>query len=155
MGAGLMPVPAGAEQAIVVGVNVANVSVHGQSNRLGVEAFGLGCPSNSPRVLAAGVFRDRDRLRLGTPRIQSANVSSKLVSVVRVELSVTFCSPLTHACPSVGIGETLLFGSRQRVLLDQDSLAFVAVPSTTEADDDRFQGRIPAGPSGQRCVAAG
>ena len=90
MGAGLMPVPAGAEQAIVVGVNVANVSVHGQSNRLGVEAFGLGCPSNSPRVLAAGVFGDRDRLRLGTARIESEKLSSIVFSVVRVDLIFMF-----------------------------------------------------------------
>ena len=150
-----MPVPAGAEQAIVVGVNVTNVGVNGQSNRLAVEAFGLGCPSNSPRILAAGVFGDRHRLRLWTVRIQSANAPGKLVSVLRVELSVTLRSSLAHACPGVGIGETLLFGSCQSILLDQNSLAFVAVSCATEPHDDRFQRRIPAGPPRQRCVAAG
>ena len=155
MGAGLLPVPAGAEQAIVVRVDVANVSVHGQSNRLAVEALGLGCPSNSPRILAAGVFRDRDGFWLWTAWVESANAPSKLIPVMRVELSVTLRTPLTHACPSVGIRETLLFGARQRILLNEDSLAFVALPSATKADHDRFQGRIAAGPPGQSCVAAG
>ena len=94
MGAGFLPVPARAEQVVVVGVNVANSS-----------------------------------LTLGSAR--------------------------AHAGSSLRIGETLLFGSGQRVFLDQDSLAFVAVASTTEAYDDRFEGGVAPGPPRQSCVAAG
>jgi len=76
-------------------------------------------------------------------------VPSKLGSVVFVDSSVTLGSPRPRAGSSLRIGETLLFGSGQRVFLDQDSLALVAVASTTEAYDDRFEGGVAAGPPRQ------
>ena len=88
--ASLVPLPAGTEQLVVVCVNVPNVGAHGECDRLGIEPLCIGTTTNTTRMLEAGMLRDRDRLRLGAPRVQAADVRGKLAAVVDVDFGIAF-----------------------------------------------------------------
>jgi hypothetical protein len=73
------------QQAIVVRVDVTNVSAHRQSNRLEVEPLRLGASADAAGVLETGMLRDSDRFRLRTPRIEIANVLGEVRTIPQVE----------------------------------------------------------------------
>jgi len=113
--------------------------IHGQRDRITVEGLGFGGASDSPRILATGMFGNRNRFWLRTPGVEIANAASKLASVESVNASLALTTPIACTGSSISIRETLLFGPRERVFLDEDSLTLVALARATEANQDRLE----------------
>jgi hypothetical protein len=152
--ASLVSLPTGTEQSIVLGVNVPNVSAYGEGNRLGVEPFRVGGSTNPAGVFEAGMLRDRDRLGLGTPGVETADVRGKLAAVADVNFGVPFRASFAGTRASVVICETFLLGSGEGCFFNEDALPFISIPRTTEPDKHCLERGIAARSSRQCGIAA-
>lgn len=145
--------PPGGEEVVVASVGVADAGEDGQSDRLGIEAFGGGGSADPARVLPAGVLGDSACLVLRAPRVEVGNVSCEFSD----EDSVDLGSPdgrLPAALRSLlGVGAALLLRSLEGFFLNEDALALVALSGPGPLHDHGPQAGVLAGAARQCSIA--
>ena len=72
---------------------MSDVRANGQRDRVGIEPFGVCASSDSPGVFPTGMLGNSDRLRLGTPGIEFADMPSKRGAILRIDLRIAFGTP--------------------------------------------------------------
>jgi len=143
-----------AEQAIVVGVGVANVGQYGQKHGVGIELSGSCSSADS----AAGALARAicDLLGLGS---WAAGVRGLDCGREAGRERVVQFVPLyggSHALPhsKVGIRQALVLGLKQCIRLDEDALALVALAAARPLHHDCLQRGVLPGAARQRGIAA-
>jgi hypothetical protein len=151
---GLAPVPEFAQQAVIVGVGVADVGQYGQAHGLGVEVSRSRGSADASAGTLAGVGGDLGGFGRGAVGVRGLDGGDEgrnegLVGCVTSEGGA---NALAHT--DIGICLALLLRLRQCIWLDQDTLALVALAGARPLHDHGLQRGVPPGAARQRGIAA-
>jgi hypothetical protein len=138
---------------VVSCVHMPNVGAYRQFDCLRVELFGRRGATNPARVLLTCVFGNRALLVGRASGKQFADVMRKGLNIFRIEFLATFSRALPSPSTSLGVGQTFLFGTRKRLLFDQDTLPFVPSSRAAEPNHHCPECRVPDGASRERGVS--
>jgi len=154
-GSGITSVPVLPQELIVLRFRVTDMGYDGQIDGLIGEALGGRRPANPAAILQTGVFRN-DHLPSGRAmRIKFPYAGSKTRDVLLIEICSAFCFPLTPPHANLGVGQALLLGLLQRLLLDQQPLSFVPLASLAPLEHHRRQRRVLSGTPRHGRIACG
>ena len=90
-----------------------------ERNRLRIESFRISRSTDTPGVLEAGVLRNRNRLRFGARRVETADVRGELAAVVEIDFGVPLRASFAGALSSVTVRETFLLGLSDRFTMTE------------------------------------
>jgi hypothetical protein len=102
-----------------------------------VEGLCGSAPADTIAVLTARVLRDLCLATLGTAWIEFADAGGKAANVLVIEFCAAFGRLLASRLSRSGVCRALLLCLREGLVLDEESLAFVALARPTPLDDDR------------------
>ena len=115
---------------------MAEVCGNGQFDRVLIELFRFGRPSDTAAILQARVFRD-DPL---AARIEFPNSIGELFDVFLIQLFSSLFRAFTFPRPGILIGQALFLRLLESGLLDEEALALVSLSSSAELEHHRAQG---------------
>ena len=135
---------AAGQKPVVPRVHVPDMSPHCQSDGGRLKLFGRSSTTNPAGVLLAGVFSNRSLLVGRTPRKQFPYAVRERPDVFHIKFLPTFGRAFPSQSTSLGVGQALQFGSRERLFFDQHTLPLVALARTAETNDHCAKRRVAA-----------
>jgi hypothetical protein len=145
VGTRFVPRDAARQKLIVPRVGVANVGANAELDGARLELLGQRRTADATRAPLAGVLGNRPSFLVGAAGKQFSEPPREPLDVLGIELPPSFLGALTGQSSRLGVRQALLLRSCEGSFLDQEALPLVSVPRTAESDDDRAEGRIPAG----------
>jgi hypothetical protein len=127
------------QERVVLRSTMPDVRLHRQIDRAWIEVLCIRRAADPFRVHLACVRGDGLRRVRGSARVPVANLVRKLPDILCIALRPAHCIGHPPALAHLGIIETLLFGTRQRLVCDQNALSLIALSGAAEPQDDGAQ----------------
>jgi hypothetical protein len=143
------------EQIIVRRLSVADMCDHREADGVFVERLCGGTPADAAAVLATCMLGDLCLAAFGTVGIEFADADRKASKVLRIEFRATRDRALPLRLSRCGVCRAFLRRSCERIILDEEALAFVALTRSAPLEDDCREPGALSGTTSEGNVARG